>query len=251
MPIPEHIIEQIRNATDIVEIISSYLPLKKQGREFSVCCPFHNEKTPSFTVVPHKQIFYCFGCHKGGDVFKFLCEYENISYPEAIKRLAERAGIEIPFESSHENINRSLKESLLYIHELFASYWHEQLLHSAEAQIARDTLQQRGVSTESIQNFRIGYSPLKWEDTPDYAQQKKLNLEQLITSGLAIHNKSSINTLSTSTYGRFRGRLMFPISDDQGRIIAFSARALYPEDKMGKYINSPETPIFHKGKKRA
>lgn len=248
MPIPEHIIEQIRNATDIVEIISSYLPLKKQGREFSVCCPFHNEKTPSFTVVPHKQIFYCFGCHKGGDVFKFLCEYENISYPEAIKRLAERAGIEIPFESSHENINRSLKESLLYIHELFASYWHEQLLHSAEAQIARDTLQQRGVSTESIQNFRIGYSPLKWEDTPDYAQQKKLNLEQLITSGLAIHNKSSINTLSTSTYGRFRGRLMFPISDDQGRIIAFSARALYPEDKMGKYINSPETPIFHKGK---
>lgn len=241
MFIPEITIDQIRDANDIVEVISGYIPLKKRGREFVAICPFHNEKTPSFTVIPHKQIFYCFGCHKGGDVFKFLCDYENISYPEAIKRLADRVGIEIQFEKK-EGISRSIKDALFHIQEEFTQYWHEQLLSSPEGQVARNYLQQRQVAPESIRDFRLGYSPLAWEDTPNQALARQLDLKQVADSGLAIFRDDQ-----RSAYGRFRGRLMFPIADDQGRVIGFSARVLYPErDKMGKYVNSPETPLFHK-----
>lgn len=236
--------DRIRDANDIVEVINGYLPLKKKGREFVALCPFHNEKTPSFNVIPQKQIFYCFGCHKGGDVFKFLCEYENISYPEAIQRLAERVGIEIEFENSKESINRSIKEALLHTQEAFTLYWHEQLLRAPEAQVARDYLAQRGVSEQSIHDFRLGYSPLAWEDTPQEALRLKLDMNRVVESGLALAKEDQRHF-----YGRFRGRLMFPICDDQGRVIGFSGRVLYPDqDKMGKYVNSPETPLFHKGR---
>ncbi|NCC60712.1 MAG: DNA primase, partial [Verrucomicrobiae bacterium] len=119
MHIPDHIVEQIRNASDIVEVVGGYLPLKKRGREFIALCPFHSEKTPSFNVIPHKQIFYCFGCHKGGDVFKFLSEYESISYPEAIQRMADRAGIEIEFEQGPDSRERARRDTLYRIHEEF------------------------------------------------------------------------------------------------------------------------------------
>ncbi len=245
--IPDVIIDQIRDANDIVEVISAYLPLKKKGREFVALCPFHNEKTPSFNVIPQKQIFYCFGCHKGGDVFKFLCEYEHIPYPEAIRRLGERAGIEVPEDNSVSSLNRSVKESMLRIHEEFTQYWHRQLLSSPEGQIARDYLAKRGVSEQSIEDFRLGYTPKLWEDTPVMAQRLHLDMDHLVESGLALARQSDGKN-SSGLYGRFRGRLMFPICNDQGQVIAFSARVLYPDDKMGKYVNSPETPLFHKGK---
>ncbi len=240
--IPDHLVEQIRNASDIVEVISGYLPLKRRGREFIALCPFHSEKTPSFNVIPHKQIFYCFGCQKGGDVFKFLCEYESISYPEAIQRMAERAGIEIEYEQGSDSQERARRETLYRIQEEFTLYWHEQLLQGTEAQIARDYLSRRGVSEQSILDFRLGYSPLAWEDTIRKAEELKLDFELLVESGLAIQKEGR-----GDGYGRFRGRLMFPIADNQGRVIGFSARALHPEDsKMGKYVNSPESPLFHK-----
>ncbi|MDD2779151.1 MAG: DNA primase [Candidatus Methanomethylophilaceae archaeon] len=242
MHIPDHIVEQIRNASDIVEVVGGYLPLKRRGREFIALCPFHSEKTPSFNVIPHKQIFYCFGCHKGGDVFKFLSEYESISYPEAIQRLADRAGIEIEFEQGPDSRERARRDTLYRIHEEFTQYWHEQLLKSPEGQIARDYLVQRGVSEQSTQDFRLGYSPLAWEDTPRRAQHLNLDFDLLVESGLALQKEGR-----SGGFGRFRGRIMFPIADDQGRVIGFSARALYPDDsKMGKYVNSPETPLFHK-----
>jgi DNA primase len=245
--IPEVIIDQIRDANDIVEVISAYLPLKKKGSEFVALCPFHNEKTPSFYVVPQKQMFYCHGCHKGGDVFKFLCEYEHIHYPEAIRRLGERIGIDVPEDNSESSLKRSVKESMLRIHEEFTQYWHRQLLTSPEGHIARDYLEKRGVSAQSIEDFRLGYAPKLWEDIPVMAQRLHLDMNHLVESGLALARQSDGKNTS-GLYGRFRGRLMFPICDDQGHVIAFSARVLYPDDKMGKYVNSPETPLFHKGK---
>lgn len=249
MVIPEKIIEDVRNANDIVDIISSYLPLKRKGREFAACCPFHDEKTPSFYVIPHKQIFYCFGCHKGGNVFNFLTEYEHISFGEAVQRLADRVGIQIEFENSKESLDRSVKESLYFVHEEFTKYWHHQLLHSPEAEIARNALLKRGLSKNSIEEFRLGYSPKEWQDIPQQSKSFHINDNILLESGLVIKKETSNGSITNDFYGRFRGRLMFPICDEQGRVVAFSARALYPEDaKLGKYVNSPETPIFHKGR---
>ncbi len=255
--IPESTVEQVRNANDIVEVIGGYVPLKRRGREFMACCPFHQEKTPSFTVSPQKQMYYCFGCHKGGDVFKFLCEIENLEYPEAIRRLAERVGIEIE-ETRDDGMRRSVKDALYHALEVFAQYWHDQLLRSREGLVARKYLEERGVSQESILDFRLGYSPLAWEDSPRQAGVFGVELQHLVDTGLAVakeasaeggaHRNDVFSLTTKNCYGRFRGRLMFPICDDQGRVVGFSGRVLYPEqDKMGKYVNSPETPLFHKG----
>lgn len=237
-------LERIRGASDIVEIIGSYVPLKRAGANFVALCPFHKEKTPSFNVNPHRQIFHCFGCHKGGDVFTFVKEYENIGFGDAVRRLAERAKIPIETDSAPgEQQARHLKDQLLDIHEKIAQRWHTCLLNEAGGQVARDYLNKRGVGPESIKLFRLGAAPENWDDTVNWAKSKNYDLSLIEKAGLIIKKEETGNY-----YDRFRGRLMFPISDEQGRVVAFSGRVLSGDEKIAKYVNSPETAIFTKSK---
>jgi DNA primase len=237
-------LEQIRAASDIVEVIGATLPLKRAGANFVALCPFHKEKTPSFNVNPHKQIFHCFGCHKGGDVFTFIQEYEGLSFVEAVRRLAERAGIPLEFDSeAGQPKTRYLKESLLQIHEQITQRWHSALTHDAGGQIARQYLAQRGVSDEAVALFRLGYAPDAWDDTVNWAKNKNYELALVEKAGLILRKEGADHF-----YDRFRARLIFPVADEQGRIIAFSGRILAGDEKTAKYVNSPETPIFIKGK---
>ncbi|MCX8089992.1 MAG: DNA primase [Verrucomicrobiae bacterium] len=237
-------IERIRAANDIVEVISGYLPLKRAGANFVALCPFHREKTPSFNVNPQRQIFHCFGCHKGGDVFTFVMAYENIGFLDAVRRLAERARIPIEWERDSEAAAaRHLKDVLLEMHEQIARRWHACLLNDAAGQAARDYLAQRGVPPEAVKLFRLGYAPDAWEDTVNWARSKGYDLALVEKAGLIIRREKA-----EGWYDRFRGRLMFPICDEQGRVIGFSGRVIAGDEKTAKYVNSPETPIFSKGR---
>ena len=172
----ENTLEQIRAASDIVDVIGSYIPLKKAGANFTALCPFHKEKSPSFNVNASRQIFHCFGCHKGGDVFTFVKEYENISFVEAVKRLADRA--KIPLEAEKDGAGaetRHLKDTLLQIHEQITQRWQNALATDAAGQIARDYLAKRGVSAEAVKLFRLGYAPDAWDDTVNWAKSKGRN----------------------------------------------------------------------------
>ena len=236
--------ERIRAASDIVDIIGSYLPLKKAGANFVALCPFHKEKTPSFNVNPHRQIFHCFGCHKGGDVFTFVKEYENIGFVDAVRRLAERAKIPLEFDQTPgEQQSRHIKDQLLQIHEQITQRWQNALLNEASGQIARDYLTKRGVSAEAVKLFRIGAAPDAWDDTVNWAKNKGHELTLIEKAGLILRKEGG-----DRFYDRFRGRLMFPICDEQGRVIGFSGRVLSGDEKTAKYVNSPETPIFIKSK---
>ena len=240
--IPQATIEQIRNASDIVEIIGSFVPLKRAGTNFLGLCPFHKEKTPSFNVNPSKQIFHCFGCHKGGDVFTFIREFENLNFLESVQRLAERAQIPIDFEMTPgQREEGSLKQKLRTLHEQVAKHWEMILANDANAQIARDYLARRGVSEEAVKRFRMGYAHDRWDNILNWAKSKKHDPNLLEKGGLVIAGDKG-------HYDRFRGRLIFPICDEQGRVVGFSGRVLSPEQKGGKYINSPETPIFSKSR---
>ena len=275
--------EQIRAASDIVDVIGSYLPLKRNGANFTALCPFHKEKSPSFNVNPHKQIFHCFGCHKGGDVFTFVKDYENIGFMDAVRRLAERSKIPLEFENNPAaQESRHLKDQLLQIHDQIATRWQNCLANEAAGQLARDYLAKRGVSAEAIKLFRIGAAPELWDDTVNWAKSKNFDLEVIEKAGLIIRKGSTPATgaavdapaaanaddeVSSATregahdpqirnpkfetrnfYDRFRGRLMFPICDEQGRVVGFSGRILSGDEKTAKYVNSPETPIFTKSK---
>jgi len=252
-------LERIRAASDIVDVIGSYLPLKKAGTNFVALCPFHKEKTPSFSVNPHRQIFHCFGCHKGGDVFTFVKEYENIGFGDAVRRLADRA--KIPVESSQspgDQQARHLKDQLLEVHEQIAQRWHNCLLNEAAGQTARDYLAKRGVSPEAVKLFRLGAAPPNWDDTVNWAKSKGYELDLVEKAGLVIRKAESENAESENSppvtrhaslfYDRFRGRLMFPICNEQGRVIGFSGRVLSGDEKTAKYVNSPETAIFTKSR---
>lgn len=278
-------LERIRAASDIVDIIGAHLPLKKAGANFTALCPFHKEKTPSFNVNPHKQIFHCFGCHKGGDVFTFVKEYENIGFVDAVRRLAERAKIPLEFDQNPAaQESRHLKDRLLEIHEQLTVRWQNCLANEAAGQMARDYLAKRGVSADAIKLFRIGAAPPLWDDTVNWARGKKFDLETVEKAGLIIRKDSgsapapgaAVDAPSTANandeaslatregarvpeirnqkfeirnfYDRFRGRLMFPICDEQGRVVGFSGRVLSGDEKTAKYVNSPETPIFTKSK---
>lgn len=237
-------LEQIRAASDIVDVIGGYVPLKRAGANFVALCPFHKEKTPSFNVNPGKQIFHCFGCHKGGDVFTFVKEYENIGFADAVRRLAERAKIPLEFEKGAPDAQaRHLKDQLLQIHEQITQRWQTALANDAAGQIARDYLAKRGVSEEAIRLFRLGYAPDEWDDTVNWARSKGYEPGLVEKAGLILRKEGS-----DRYYDRFRGRLMFPICDEQGRVIAFSGRVLSGDEKTAKYVNSPETPIFTKSK---
>src|SRR5271154_5194688 len=237
-------LERIRAASDIVDIIGAAVPLKKAGANFTALCPFHKEKTPSFNINPHKQIFHCFGCHKGGDVFTFVKEYENIGFVDAVRRLAERAKIPLEFDQNPaEQQSRHLKDQLLEIHEKIAQRWQNCLLNESAGQLARDYLEKRGVSDEAIKLFRLGAAPELWDDTVNWAKSKNYELPLVEKAGLIIRKEETGNY-----YDRFRGRLMFPICDEQGRVIGFSGRILSGDEKVAKYVNSPETAIFTKSK---
>jgi DNA primase len=236
--------EQIRAASDIVDVIGAYIPLKRNGANFTALCPFHKEKTPSFHVSPQRQFFHCFGCHKGGDVFTFVREYENIDFMEALRRLADRAHIPLEMESTPgEPQSRHLKEELLHIHEQITQRWQSALAGDPAAAIARDYLVKRGVSPEAVQQFRLGYAPDLWDDTVNWAKSKHFEAATVAQAGLILHKEDSDHY-----YDRFRGRLIFPICDEQGRVIAFSGRVLSGDEKTAKYVNSPESPIFTKGR---
>jgi len=237
-------LEQIRAASDVVDVIGGYLPLKRAGANFVTLCPFHREKSPSFNVNPHRQIFHCFGCHKGGDVFTFVREYENISFVDAVRRLAERAHIPLEFDNQPgQQQARHLKETLWQMHEQITQRWQSALTNEAGGQIARDYLQKRGVPDEAIKLFRLGYAPDVWDDTVNWAKGKDYPLAVVEQGGLVLRKENSDHY-----YDRFRGRLMFPICDEQGRVVGFSGRILTGDEKTAKYVNSPETPIFTKGK---
>ncbi|HVV70182.1 MAG TPA: DNA primase [Verrucomicrobiae bacterium] len=237
-------LERIRAASDIVDVIGGYIPLKRAGANFVALCPFHKEKTPSFNVNPHRQIFHCFGCHKGGDVFTFVREYENIEFVEAVRRLADRAKIPLEYEQGGADAQlRPLKEKLLQIHEQITQRWQNALANEASGQIAREYLERRGVSAEAIRLFRLGYAPDLWDDTVNWARGKEFDLPTVEKAGLILRKEGSEHF-----YDRFRGRLMFPICDEQGRVVGFSGRVLSGDEKTAKYVNSPETPIFTKSK---
>ena len=242
--IPPHLLEQIRSANDIVDVVGAVVPLKRAGTNFVGLCPFHREKTPSFNVSPHRQIFHCFGCQKGGDVFTFVREYESLSFIEAVKRLAERANIVLELDTSPGQAGaRHLKETLLQIHEQIAQRWQNALQNEAGGQVAREYLGRRGVSEAAVRAFRIGCAPEAWDDTVNWAKSKGHDLALVEQGGLIIRKEGT-----DRYYDRFRGRLMFPICDEQGRVIGFSGRVLSGDEKSAKYVNSPETPIFRKGK---
>jgi DNA primase len=242
--ISDNTLDRIRTANDIVDVIGGYLPLKRAGANFVALCPFHKEKSPSFNVNPHKQIFHCFGCHKGGDVFTFVKEYENIGFVDAVRRLADRAKIPLEMDNNPgAKEARHIKDQLLQIHDQLTTRWQSCLANEAAGQLARDYLAKRGVSEEGIKLFRIGAAPEAWDDTVNWAISKGFDLTVVEKAGLIIKKEET-----GRYYDRFRGRLMFPICDEQGRVIGFSGRVLSGDEKTAKYVNSPETPIFTKSK---
>ena len=237
-------LEQIRAANDIVDVISAVVPLKRAGASFTALCPFHRERTPSFHVNPRKQTFHCYGCHKGGDVFTFVREYETLDFMEAVKRLAERARIPLEFEKDPQYKEKQfIKEKLFEINEQIAQRWHGCLVSDAGGQRAREYLAERGVSEEAVKLFRLGFAPESWDDTVNWAKSKNFEPGQVEQAGLLAKKEGS-----SDFYSRFRGRLMFPICDDQGRVIGFSGRVLPGSNDERKYVNSPETPLFIKSR---
>ena len=245
--IAQETVEQVAAASDIVEIIGSYFPLKRSGTEFRAICPFHQEKTPSFFVSPSKQSYYCHGCGAGGAVFQFLMQYENIEFPEAVRRLAARAGIPIIEDEidAEEEAKQSLRKRLLRLHFEAAAWFQCNLLRTQAAAHARSYLKGRGINIEIAKRWQIGYSPNAWDALVTWANRAGFTKEELVESGL-VKAREEGNPRS-NIYDRFRDRLMFPISNDIGEVIAFSGRILHPEAKGGKYVNSPETPLFSKG----
>jgi DNA primase len=240
-------VEQVAAASDIVAVISSYFPLKRAGTEFRALCPFHQEKTPSFFVNPSKQSYYCHGCGAGGAVFQFLMQYENIDFPESVRRLASRAGIAIIVEelSEEEEAKQSLHKRLLRLHFEASAWFHSNLLRTKAAAHARSYLQTRGINIETAKRWQIGYAPKTWDSLVHWATASGFTREELMASGLAKPREEG--NPRSRLYDRFRDRLMFPIHNDFGEVVAFSGRILDPNASGGKYVNSPETPLFSKG----
>ncbi len=240
--IPPEIVEQVRHASDIVDVIGSYVPLKKAGARYKALSPFNKEKTPSFNVDPSKQIFKCFSSGHGGDVFKFLQLMENMTFPEAVRRLAQRAGIVIPEGGRDDPQARSRNEELRALHAAVAIWWHKLLKSDPAAAPARDYLKSRDFPGELAEEFGLGFAPEGWDSTLKWAQKAGYSLEALEAARLIATSESG------RRYDFFRGRLMIPIHDESGQVVAFSGRLLDPEAKAQKYVNSPETPIFVKSR---
>ena len=239
--ISEDLIEEIRTSNDIVGLVSEYVPLKKQGKNYVGLCPFHQEKKPSFSVSPQRQIFHCFGCGMGGNVFKFLMEYQKMGFLDAVRYLAERANISLPARSVGYG-SSSEYEPLYKANHLAAAHYHQQLLEGIEGEGARRYLKERGFSGEVVKAFRLGYAPPGWDSLIKRAGRHSISPEVLFKAGLAIKRE-----FDEGYYDRFRNRLIFPITNASGKYIAFGGRVLEESDEV-KYINSPETPLYQKGR---
>ena len=242
MRIPESTIEEIRLSASIIDVISGYVQLRKRGRNYIGLCPFHSEKTPSFTVSEEKQIFHCFGCHAGGNVYKFLMDYEKISFVEAVQELARQLGIDIEYESVPGDERQSEQELLYDINTEAAKYFYNNLQSSDEGETARKYLKERKIKPQTITSFGLGYSLRGWENFLNFAREKKLNLDKVVELGLLGKNNEG------RFYDKFAGRLIFPIFSPNGRVVAFAGRVLDDKDKTAKYLNSPESLIYIKGR---
>jgi DNA primase len=242
MRYPQTFIDDLKRQADIVRVVQDYVQLKKKGANWMACCPFHKEKTPSFSVSPAKEIFYCFGCHKGGSVFNFVMEMERVSFPDAIKLVAEKSGVPLPklIDDSRFEARRQESEQVIELNKWALEWWEQQLESGGEARIARDYLLRREITEETRQTFRLGYAPDSWDALSIYLRQKGASQDQIDRSGLVVKKEEG------GSYDRFRGRLIFPVMDIQGKPIAFGGRTLRDED--AKYINSPETAAYVKGR---
>ncbi|PYJ90702.1 MAG: DNA primase [Verrucomicrobia bacterium] len=262
--IPSETIEQIAAANDIVEVIGSYFPLKRAGANFKALCPFHQEKTPSFIVSASRQTFRCFGCGAGGSVFRFVMDYEHIDFPSAVRKLAARAGITAVEKSrgygaDDEERQRELRERLLKLHAEAAKWFHENLIKREVGDAARKYMRARGITVETAKRWQLGYAPDGWDAFGSWARGRGYDVRDLTASGLVKVKDESDSTASEgsgtaqrtahakASYDRFRGRIMFPICNDVGEVIAFSGRLLEDEQGAAKYLNSPETGLFRKG----
>ncbi|MGH8046875.1 MAG: DNA primase [Chthoniobacterales bacterium] len=239
--ISEDTIQRVADASDIVEVIRGYIQLNRAGTSWKALCPFHNEKSPSFTVNPSRQTFKCFGCGAGGSVFRFVMDYEHIDFPSAIRKLAARAGIVVAEESAGDEVRRGERERLLALHRDAAAWFHENLLRQKFAAHAREYLKGRGIGIEIATRWQLGYAPDSWDSLIAVLRERGHTNDEILKSGLV----SSKDSDRTNFYDRFRNRVMFPIKNDVGEVIAFSGRTL--GDDPAKYVNSPETPIFKKG----
>lgn len=240
--IPEHIIDQVQDRVDIVEIIGGYIPLKKAGRNYRAPCPFHHEKTPSFMVSQEKQIFHCFGCGIGGNVFNFLMKYERLEFPEAVRMLAQKAGITIPLPTSQSKMETSLINRLYAANDLAANFFQRNLKEDRTGRAAYSYLIQRGINEETLKTFRLGYAVSDWEGLLTFSKQKGIGSDILEKAGLTILKEQG------GYLDRFRNRIMFPILDIKSRVLGFGGRVFLKEDDGPKYMNSPETVIYNKGR---
>jgi len=235
-------IQEIRDRVDIVEVVSSYLPLKRSGVNHQGLCPFHQEKTPSFNVNSSRQIFHCFGCGVGGNVFSFVMRMDGLSFPDAVRRLGEKVGIEVEEEeiSPAEVRRREARERVARINEVAGSFYHQLLLDDDAGASGRRYLRQRGYDGETVRAFQLGFAPEGWETLAKHLAEKGFSTEDIRSTGLVRPGKQG-----RGDYDLFRNRLLFPIHDLQGRMVAFGGRVL--DDSLPKYINSPETDVYHKG----
>ncbi len=241
--IPENFTHDLLARTDLVELIDARVPLKKTGRNYSACCPFHQEKTPSFTVAPDKQFYYCFGCGASGNAVGFLMEYEHLSFPEAVKQLASRAGMEVPESRPETAADRQKKDRLQSLYDLLSraeKFYAQQLRQAPERQKAVNYLKNRGLSGQIAKTFAIGFAPPGYDNLINGLSLTETSLEHALTGGLLVRKDDT-----GRTYDKFRDRIIFPIRDSRGRTIGFGGRVL--GDGKPKYLNSPETPVFHKG----
>ncbi|WP_422138849.1 DNA primase [Endozoicomonas sp. ALC020] len=238
--IPQTFIDDLLNRLDIVDVVDSRVKLKKTGRNYSACCPFHQEKTPSFTVSPDKQFYYCFGCGASGNALGFVMDFDHLDFPTAVDSLASQVGLEVPREQHSQK--RGPDHSPLY--ELMTKanvFFNEQLIKASDAPKAIEYLKQRGLDGQTCKRFGIGFAPPGWDNLKNHLAENQEKEDQLVTTGMLVEKEET-----KSRYDRFRDRIMFPIHDTRGRIIAFGGRVL--GDAKPKYLNSPESPIFQKGR---
>lgn len=242
-PIPAEKIEEIKSRADIVAVISDYVTLKKAGKNFLGLCPFHSEKTPSFTVTPDKQIYYCFGCGEGGNAVNFLMKIAHLSFPEAVRQLARKTGVVIPERALSDQQREELtaREQLTRLNQMAGEYFIAKL-GSPEGEKARSYLDGRGIQPAAVKEFRLGFAPEGWQGLRDYLARRKVPHRLAEEAGLVVARPER----EGAGYDRFRGRLMFPIEDVAGRMIAFGGRII--GDGEPKYLNSPESPVYTKGK---
>ena len=231
------VIDEVKQKTDIVEVVSRHVSLKKAGRNLTGLCPFHSEKHPSFFVYPEQQSWHCFGCNTGGDVFSFVMKEESLDFGEVLRLLAQKAGVAIPSKFEREE-GKGEKERLYQVNEATAKYFHDLLLNSPDGEKARSYVASRGFSAKTIADFQLGFSRNSWDSLKQYLLERGYTESELLTAGLVVEAESG------KTHDRFRNKLMFPILDSRGRVIGFGARAL--DDSLPKYVNSPQTPLFDK-----